>query len=199
MMPERFLVFPTQLGWIGLIAAGSTVRRVTFGHPTAAAAERALQNAAKLPVRRRGILPRCALEGRGKMPPCIPAGRGKMPRLLHSLVRRLQDYADGAPENFRDVRVDPGPLSQFQRLVLEACRRVPYGATVSYAELATRAGYPGAARAVGNCMAANRIPLITPCHRVVCSDGRLGAFSAPGGTAMKRRLLALESLTGPAK
>ena len=84
-------------------------------------------------------------------------------------------------------------FSRFQRRVLNQCRRVPCGATISYARLAAKAGYPGAARAVGNCMAGNPIPLIVPCHRVVCSDGRLGAYSAPGGTAMKRRLLALES------
>ena len=76
---------------------------------------------------------------------------------------------------------------------MHQCRRIPYGRTMSYAELAAKAGSPNAARAVGNCMAGNRIPLIVPCHRVVCSDGRLGSYSAPGGTRMKRRLLDLES------
>ncbi len=52
---------------------------------------------------------------------------------------------------------------------------------------------PGPApRAVGNCMAANPIPLIVPCHRVTLADGRLGSYSAPGGTQTKRRLLAME-------
>jgi methylated-DNA-[protein]-cysteine S-methyltransferase len=64
---------------------------------------------------------------------------------------------------------------------------------LTYGELAAKAGYPGAARAVGNCMAANRIPLLIPCHRVVCAGGRLGSYSAPGGTVTKRRLLALEA------
>ncbi len=110
------------------------------------------------------------------------------------LVRRLQAYATGTPVDFRDVRVDPGRLTAFERRVVGQCRRIPYGETVSYGELAARSGSPGAARAVGNCMAANRIPLIIPCHRVVRADGRPGAYSAPGGTRTKRRLLALEGV-----
>ena len=74
-----------------------------------------------------------------------------------ALVHRLQAYASGAPDDFRDIRIDPGPPSEFQRRVLNQCRRVAYGSTISYGELAAKAGYPGAARAVGNCMAANRI------------------------------------------
>jgi methylated-DNA-[protein]-cysteine S-methyltransferase len=109
------------------------------------------------------------------------------------LVRRLQAFAAGQPDALGDIRIDPGPLTDFQRRVLRQCRRIPYGQTLSYAELAAKAGFSRAARAVGNCMAGNRIPLIIPCHRVVCADGRLGSYSAPGGTSMKRRLLALES------
>ena len=109
-----------------------------------------------------------------------------------ALVRRLQAYASGTPVDFRDVRVDPGRLTAFQRRVVARCRQIPYGETVSYGELAAKAGSPGAARAVGNCMAANRIPLIIPCHRVVRAHGGLGGFSGPGGTRTKRRLLALE-------
>jgi methylated-DNA-[protein]-cysteine S-methyltransferase len=109
------------------------------------------------------------------------------------LVRRLKAYADGSPDDFSDVPIDFGPVSGFRRRVLEECRRVGYGATISYGDLAVRAGASGAARAVGNCMASNRIPLMVPCHRVVCSDGRLGAYSAPGGVKTKRRLLEMES------
>ena len=56
---------------------------------------------------------------------------------------------------------------------------IPYGRTMSYGELAAKAGSPRAARAVGNCMAANKIPLLVPCHRVVCSGGRLGSLFRP--------------------
>jgi methylated-DNA-[protein]-cysteine S-methyltransferase len=109
-----------------------------------------------------------------------------------SLVRRLQAYAAGASDDFHDVRVDLGSLTAFQRRVLKCCRRIPYATTVSYTKLAAMAGSPRALRAVGNCMAGNRVPLVIPCHRVIKSNGRLGGFSAPGGLQTKRRLLDLE-------
>ena len=73
---------------------------------------------------------------------------------------------------------------------------MPRGETVSYAELAGRAGSPNAARAVGGVMAGNRVPLLVPCHRVVGAGGRLGGFSAPTGVELKKRLLALEAAPG---
>jgi methylated-DNA-[protein]-cysteine S-methyltransferase len=70
-------------------------------------------------------------------------------------------------------------------------RRVPYGATMSYAQQARRAGAPRAVRAVGSANGANPVPVIVPCHRIVASDGSLGGYAL--GLAVKRRLLALES------
>ena len=160
-------MFPSQLKWMAVVAAGTTVKQVAFCHPSEAAAKAAIE---------RGLLAG-AISGDAGSP----------------LVRRLQAYAAGKADDFRDIAIDLGRPSPFQRRVLEQCRRIPYGSTLGYGELAAKAGYPGAARAVGNCMAANRIPLLIPCHRVVCSDGRLGSYSAPGGTETKRRLLDLES------
>ena len=97
-------------------------------------------------------------------------------------MRRLQAYAKGAlKDDFRDIKLDLGRLSVFQRRVLEECRKIPFGTTLSYGQLAARAGSARAYRAVGNCMAGNKIPIITPCHRVVQSSGVLGSYSAPGG------------------
>jgi methylated-DNA-[protein]-cysteine S-methyltransferase len=112
---------------------------------------------------------------------------------LH-LARRLRAYASGKPESFRDVVVDPGPQTAFQRRVIACCRAIPRGETRSYGQLAAKAGSPGAGRAVGQCMAANRTPLVIPCHRVVRSDGGLGGYSAPGGQKLKRLLLDLEAV-----
>ena len=109
-----------------------------------------------------------------------------------SLVRRLQAYAAGNRDDFRDIAIDLAASSPFRRRVLQRCRRIPYGTTVTYAELAASVRARGAARAVGNCMAGNRIPLVIPCHRVVRSDGGLGNYSAPGGVRTKRRLLDME-------
>jgi methylated-DNA-[protein]-cysteine S-methyltransferase len=167
MKTPTFSVFPSSLRWMAMITAGNEIKQLTFGHPTASAAQNSLD-------------------------PEWMIG-AKQLKSVSPLAKRLQSYASGIPEDFRDVRIDFGPMSAFRQRVLNQCRRIPYGKTLSYAELARRAGYPGAARAVGNCMAANRIPLIIPCHRVVCSDGRLGAYSAPGGVRTKRRLLTLES------
>ena len=110
------------------------------------------------------------------------------------LVRRLEAYAEGAMQDFGDVAIDPGPQTEFGRLVIDHCRRIPPGSTLTYGQLAARAGRPRAARAVGQCMASNRIPLIVPCHRVVGADGGLRGYSANGGLRLKRNLLDLEAL-----
>jgi len=88
-----------------------------------------------------------------------------------------------------DIPVNFGLMSDFGRAVLGACRQVGFGRTITYSGLARRIGNPKASRAVGGAMAANPMPLIIPCHRVLRSDGELGGFSAPGGVAIKKRLL----------
>ena len=107
---------------------------------------------------------------------------------ISELASRLQSYAAGNEERFDDVPLDLSHLSAFQTRVVRACRRISRGLVRTYAELATTAGSPGAARAVGNCMAMNRFPIIVPCHRVVGSAGSLGGFSARDGINMKRRM-----------
>jgi methylated-DNA-[protein]-cysteine S-methyltransferase len=114
-----------------------------------------------------------------------------------SLVARLEAYASGTRDDFLDVQVDLGPLTPFRRRVVEACRRIPFGETTTYKTLAEAAGSPAAARAVGRCMATNRIPLVIPCHRVVGCGGQLHGFSALGGLDMKRRLLEMERAVSP--
>ena len=78
----------------------------------------------------------------------------------------------------------------FRRAVLEKLREVPRGQTVSYGELAARAGNPRASRAVGSACARNPIPIVVPCHRVLPSTGKLGNYG--GGPERKRALLELE-------
>ena len=109
------------------------------------------------------------------------------------LVELVGSYAAGEPVDFTHVPIACGHLSTFARRIVRACRRIPYGETVSYGTLAARCGSPGAARAVGRVMASNRYPLVVPCHRVLGAGGRLGGFSAPQGVRMKKRLLDMES------
>ena len=81
-----------------------------------------------------------------------------------------------------------------ERSIYDALRAVAWGETVTYGELARRAGAPGAAQDVGVAMARNPVPLIIPCHRVLAAGGKLGGFSAPGRTIAKERMLALEGV-----
>jgi methylated-DNA-[protein]-cysteine S-methyltransferase len=102
--------------------------------------------------------------------------------------RQLGEYFAGRRRAFDlEVVLDGSP---FQRRVWAELRRIPYGGTLSYGQLAARLGAPGAARAVGRANATNPVPIVVPCHRVVGADGSLTGFG--GGIAAKRALLALE-------
>lgn len=110
--------------------------------------------------------------------------------LLRRAAARLQDYFDGAGEGFDDLPLAPHG-TPFRQRVWEALRRIPAGETRSYLDIAREVGC-AAARAIGGANAANPIPILIPCHRVVAADGSLGGFSAAEGQATKRYLLELE-------
>ncbi|GAJ28143.1 methylated-DNA--[protein]-cysteine S-methyltransferase [Acidomonas methanolica] len=119
-------------------------------------------------------------------------GRGRdqeeTPLLLRARAM-LDRYFDGEPECF-DLPLAPFGTPWRQR-VWEALRRVPYGTTVTYQDLARQAG--GSPRAIGGAMAANPIPILIPCHRVFGKTG-LGGYSGAGGLDDKRALLILEGV-----
>lgn len=108
---------------------------------------------------------------------------------LQVAVTQLREYFDGERTVF-DVPLDRGARSGFRGEVLAALEDVPYGSTVTYGQLAERAGRPKAARAVGSAMATNPIAIIVPCHRVLPSSGGVGQFG--GGVAAKEWLLRQE-------
>jgi methylated-DNA-[protein]-cysteine S-methyltransferase len=110
----------------------------------------------------------------------------------------LDEYFSGRRRRFT-MPVDLSELDHgFPRTVYEVLRReVCFGETVSYSELAEMAGRPGAARAVGNAMSRNPVPIVVPCHRVVAAGGRIGGYG-PSGVATKRFLLELEGVELPA-
>ena len=164
------VVFRTELGWMAAAGGAGLLCRLVFGHPSGSRALEAATAGLGSPWRKSDWCP--------------------------SLVAMLVDYAAGAEVSFDHVELELSDRTAFQVRVVNALRQVPYGATISYGRLAARAGCQGGARAVGNCMAANRFPLIVPCHRVVNSDGSIGNFSAPQGIEMKRRLLDLEQPRG---
>jgi methylated-DNA-[protein]-cysteine S-methyltransferase len=108
----------------------------------------------------------------------------------HPLADRFAAYFGGARDGFEDVEIDRDEWTPFQRAVAEALRRVPYGETVTYGELAALAGHPNAQRAAGTFCAHNRFAIVIPCHRVVAAGG-LGSYGSLG-VAYKQRLLELE-------
>jgi methylated-DNA-[protein]-cysteine S-methyltransferase len=109
--------------------------------------------------------------------------------LLRQAKRELAEYFGGERERFETALAPEG--TPFQRSVWKAISKVGFGKTITYAELARRAGYPGSARAAGAATGRNPISIIVPCHRIVGSDGSLTGYA--GGLDRKRALLALES------
>lgn len=121
------------------------------------------------------------------------------PAPVRAAIDGIVSLLGGDPTDLTGVTLDFDRVPAFDRRVATAARAVGPGETVTYGELAARIGAGGEAREVGAAMGRNRFPVVVPCHRVVAADGRLGGFSAPGGTETKRRLLAIERChaTGP--
>lgn len=112
-----------------------------------------------------------------------------VPKRFDAARRQLDLYFEGRLQDF-DLGLDWRLTSGFRREVLRHTAEIPYGETLSYAEVAAEAGSPLAHRAAGSALASNPIPIIIPCHRVLRSGGGLGGYG--GGLDLKRRLLALE-------
>jgi len=115
-------------------------------------------------------------------------------------IAAVRKYFTGAPVDFSEVRLDLADQEQFFQRIYAATRRIGWGHTTTYGALAKHLGAgPEAARDVGQAMAKNPVPLIVPCHRVLAAGGKVGGFSAPGGSAAKIRMLELEGVAaGPA-
>jgi methylated-DNA-[protein]-cysteine S-methyltransferase len=111
------------------------------------------------------------------------------------LPQRLEGYAGGERIIFKD-ELDFGNATPFQRAVWEATRAIPYGGTRSYEWIAHRVGKPGAARAVGQALKCNPLPIVVPCHRVIGKDGSPTGFSY--GIDVKKHLLDIEA-SSPSK
>lgn len=164
-MARYYSVFETRWGWFGILGDKNGLIRTC------------------LPVRSRRVAEKSLLvEGEAK----YQSDYGK------DIQHLVQEYFDGKYVDFRWVPVCLEGLTTFQQAVLLSLKTVAYGERITYAQLSERAGFGRAARAAGRAAAANPIPLIVPCHRVIRSDGSLGGFSAEGGPTMKARMLALE-------
>jgi len=106
-------------------------------------------------------------------------------------ARQMGEYLAGRRTAF-DLPVDLSAMTDFQQQVLQAACRIPRGQVLTYSELARQIGRPKAARAVGQALGSNPVPIVVPCHRVLAADGSLRGYSGGGGIATKERLLRLE-------
>jgi O-6-methylguanine DNA methyltransferase len=174
MSREEYALFETRLGTCGIawMATGSAQNGlvVTFLQLP--------EKSARLTEAR--LAERSGVQARSMPPP------------IAELIGRVQRHLAGEPQDFRDVAVDLGSAGTFAREVYAAARKIPAGRTMTYGEVARAVKRPGAARAVGQVLARNPVPLIIPCHRVLAAGNRPGGFSAPGGVATKAKMLACE-------
>lgn len=168
---HRYLVFATAAGSCAIAWNDVGVTRFQLPSRTAEAAERHLRR--RLP----------------------DAETGTAPPDVTDAVAAVKRYFEGEPIDFSQVRLDLDGQDELFSQIYAALRRVGWGCTTTYGSLAKELGAgPEAARDVGQAMAKNPVPLIIPCHRVLAAGGKLGGFSAPGGTATKLHMLELEGL-----
>ncbi len=116
---------------------------------------------------------------------------------IRRTIEQITALLAGKTSELSDVPLDLEQVPEFYQRVYTATRRIPAGETASYGEIATRIGEPGAARAVGQALGRNPVPLIVPCHRVLAAGGKFGGFAGRGGVTTKMRLLAIEGAILP--
>lgn len=178
--PTCIAAFSTELNWMAIAWREDTLLANTFGYPSRRLSEVAL---ARVPGMPQSF---CRAQAEGQV--------DDLPQWVASLVAKLKLFAAGEKVSFEETPLSLEHLTTFGKRVISACRRVSWGETRSYGELAAQCGSPGAARAVGSVMAKNRYPLVVPCHRVLAAGGEIGGYSAAEGLVMKRRLLVAEGV-----
>jgi len=162
---RRAIIFKSRWGWMGVSETTKGIDAIVLPKASRQAVQSELQAA-----------PAELLNGQVS------------PRLREARTQ-LTDYLAGPRQSF-DLSLDLSRGTSFQRKVWRTLRRVSYGQLRSYEWVAVRVGGSQYARAVGNAVGANPMPIVIPCHRIVAHDASLGGFS--GGLPMKRKLLTLE-------
>jgi len=167
-MPRQYyVIFNTAAGWVGLMGSAAGLKYSTLPQPSREQANITLGiDINKTPLSQ---------------------------EYFKDLIKRFQDYFEGRGIDFPE-KLNLSQATVFQRKVWRAARQIPFGQVRSYGWIARKIGKLGAARAVGQALGKNPLPIIIPCHRVLNSDGKLGGFS--GGLAMKKRLISLENRPG---
>jgi methylated-DNA-[protein]-cysteine S-methyltransferase len=169
-MKLNYLIFSSRLGWLGVLGSQKGLRRLVLPRSS--------------PEQVLHLLTEPTMEQHDQSLSEAEAG------YFGDLPDRIRGYLAGKVVSFSD-KLDLSWASLFQRSVWKVDQSIPYGETRTYAWIAGKLGMPKAARAVGQALAKNPLPIIIPCHRVICSDGSLGGFS--GGQDLKRCLLGIEA------
>lgn len=175
--PGVFFAIPElpRLGPVLLAASAAGLLRLSFGRSRRSLEDRLL----------------------AELPDALP---GDTP-MLRRAEKELKEYVTGRRRRF-DVPVDAAAYGTpfLRRVLLGATRDIPFGALRTYGEIAHAVGSPAAARAVGGAMAANPVPIVVPCHRVIAAGGRIGGYSGgrkETGLRWKRELLKIEGASLP--
>jgi methylated-DNA-[protein]-cysteine S-methyltransferase len=173
--PAGHRVFETALGFVGIAWSETGLTRLCLFQRDCAAVERRLEKFG-----------------------FAVGDVADAPDWVAALVADIRAYAEGEPVDFSMVPVDLTGVDEFRLAIYDAARRLGFGETTTYGELAKRAGHAGLSRETGQALGSNPVPLVIPCHRILAAGGRIGGFSAPGGAATKERMLALEGVrVGP--
>ncbi|MGE5415785.1 MAG: methylated-DNA--[protein]-cysteine S-methyltransferase [Acidobacteriota bacterium] len=167
----RYAVFQTAWGWAGLAGDGDKVSRVVLPCSVLETVHAILHEDIKIHLAEDSLF-------------------------LAALQRQICDYYAGKRVENWDCQIDLASLPAFTRQILTKAQEIPYGKVVTYGQLAGMCERPSAARAAGQAMSRNPIPLIIPCHRVLAA-GSLGGFTAPGGLDTKKAMLRLEGANVP--
>ena len=168
---QCYVIFATANGFCGIAWNQVGITRLQLPSATAQATERLLLR---------------------QVPDARPAA--PTPELAEA-VSRVQRYFQGEPTQFSDIKLDLGQPGALFNDIYTAVRRLGWGETTTYKAVANELGLgQEAARDVGQAMAKNPVALIIPCHRVLAAGGKVGGFSAPGGSAAKARMLQLEGV-----
>jgi methylated-DNA-[protein]-cysteine S-methyltransferase len=172
---QHYLVFETAMGFCAIAWSDAGVARFQLPVKSAEAADRLMRRRA------------------------VGAEPGAPPEDIAAIVAPAKRYFEGEETDFSHVQLDLGVEDAFFTQIYAALRRVGWGRTTTYGALAKEVGAGReAARDVGEAMAKNPAPLIIPCHRVLAAGGKIGGFSAPGGSRTKMRMLKLEGVrVGP--
>jgi O-6-methylguanine DNA methyltransferase len=172
MKPMNFAVFETPLGPCGIAWSTGGITRLHLPEASEDATRAFMQKHA------------------GE-----EATEAKPPAWVQRATTRIAAHFEGKHDDLRDVKLDMEGVPPFFARVYEASRTIAPGKTLGYAEVAALAGSKDASRAVGQAMAKNPFPIVVPCHRVLAAGKKAGGFSAPGGAATKRKMLAIEGVS----